>query len=60
MPYDAVLGCSREARMNSFYEHIGTEHWRIRCFRPRILLNGVIRFQQPERVVGFFNTYRQL
>ena len=27
----------------------------------RILLNGLIQpFQQPERVVGFFNTYRQL
>ena len=31
-----------------------------RCF-DRILLNGLIQpFQQPERVVGFFNTYRQL
>src|SRR6516165_8166158 len=31
-----------------------------RCF-DRILLNGVIQpFQRPERVVGFFNTYRQL
>ena len=30
------------------------------CF-DRILLNGLIQpFQQPERVVGFFNTYRQL
>ena len=27
----------------------------------RILLNGLIQpFQQPERVVGFFNTYREL
>jgi hypothetical protein len=47
--------------MNSFYEHhkdsIG---WHYRCF-DRILLNGLIQpFQQPERVVGFFNTYRQL
>jgi hypothetical protein len=26
-----------------------------------MLLNGLIQpFQQPERVVGFFNTYRQL
>ena len=33
---------------------------RLRCF-DRILLNGLIQpFQQPERVVGFFNTYRQL
>ena len=30
-----------------------------RCF-DRILINGLIQpFQQPERVVGFFNTYRQ-
>src|SRR5260370_19721340 len=30
-----------------------------RCF-DRLLLNGLIQpFQQPERVVGFFNTYRQ-
>jgi hypothetical protein len=30
-----------------------------RCF-DRILLNGLIQpFQQPERVVGFFNTYRE-
>jgi len=29
-----------------------------RCF-DRILLNGLIQpFQQPERVVGFFSTYR--
>ena len=34
--------------------------WHYRCF-DRILLNGLIQpFQQPERVVGFFNTYRQL
>src|SRR5262249_43116879 len=31
-----------------------------RCF-DRVLLNGLIQpFQQPERVVGFFNTYRGL
>jgi len=31
-----------------------------RCF-DRILLNELIQpFQQPERVVGFFNTYRHL
>jgi hypothetical protein len=31
-----------------------------RCF-DRILLNGLIQpFQQPERVVSFFNMYRQL
>jgi hypothetical protein len=47
--------------MNSFYEHHkGSIRWHYRCF-DRILLNGLIQpFQQPERVVGFFNTYRQL
>src|SRR3984893_13739322 len=43
--------------MNSFYEHHRDSiHWHYRCF-DRILLNGLIQpFQQPERVVGFFNT----
>ena len=47
--------------MNCFYEHHrGSIRWHYRCF-DRILLNGLIQpFQQPERVVGFFNTYRQL
>ena len=47
--------------MNSFYEHHKDSiRWQYRCF-DRILLNGLIQpFQQPERVVGFFNTYRQL
>src|SRR6478736_4507480 len=47
--------------MNSFYEHHKDSiNWHYRCF-DRILLNGLIQpFQQPERVVGFFNTYRQL
>ena len=47
--------------MNSFYEHHKHNiQWHYRCF-DRILLNGVIQpFQRPERVVGFFNTYRQL
>jgi hypothetical protein len=47
--------------MNSFYEHHKDNiRWHYRCF-DRILLNGLIQpFQQPERVVGFFNTYRQL
>lgn len=47
--------------MNSFYErHKDSIRWHYRCF-DRILLNGLIQpFQQPERVVGFFNTYRQL
>src|SRR6202162_2290715 len=47
--------------MNSFFEHHKESiRWHYRCF-DRILLNGLIQpFQQPERVVGFFNTYRQL
>jgi hypothetical protein len=47
--------------MNSFYEHHKHNiQWHYRCF-DRILLNGVIQpFQRPERVVGFFNTYRRL
>jgi hypothetical protein len=47
--------------MNSFFEHHKDNiRWHYRCF-DRILLNGLIQpFQQPERVVGFFNTYRQL
>src|ERR1700738_911358 len=47
--------------MNSFYEHHKDSiRFHYRCF-DRILLNGLIQpFQQPERVVGFFDTYRQL
>jgi hypothetical protein len=47
--------------MNSFYEHHKDSiRFGYRCF-DRILLNGLIQpFQQPERVVGFFDTYRQL
>jgi len=47
--------------MNAFYEHHRDSiRWQYRCF-DRILLNGLIQpFQQPERVVGFFNTYREL
>jgi hypothetical protein len=46
--------------MNAFFEHhkdnIRTQY---RCF-DRLLLNGLIQpFQQPERVIGFFNTYRE-
>ena len=46
--------------MNSFSEHHKHNiQWHYRCF-DRILLNGVIQpFQRPERVVGFFNTYRR-
>lgn len=47
--------------MNTFYEHHEDSiRFAYRCF-DRILINGLIQpFQQPERVVGFFNTYRQL
>src|SRR5262245_12923935 len=47
--------------MNAFYQHHRDSiRWQYRCF-DRILLNGLIQpFQQPERVVGFFNTYRRL
>lgn len=46
--------------MNTFYEHHQDSiRFAYRCF-DRILLNGLIQpFQQPERVIGFFNTYRQ-
>jgi len=45
--------------MNAFYEHHRSSiEFGYRCF-DRILLNGLIQpFQQPERVLGFFNTYR--
>jgi hypothetical protein len=45
--------------MNAFYEHHHDSiRFGYRCF-DRILLNGVIQpFQQPERVIGFFNAYR--
>jgi len=44
--------------MNAFYEHHKSSiEFTYRCF-DRILLNGLIQpFQQPERVIGFFNTY---
>lgn len=41
-----------------FEHHKNSIRFRYRCF-DRILLNAVIQpFQQPERVVGFFSTYR--
>ena len=45
--------------MNAFYEHHKDNiRFNYRCF-DRILLNGLIQpFQQPERAVGFFSTYR--
>jgi hypothetical protein len=50
-----------EVAVNAFYNHHQDNiRFNYRCF-DRILLNGLIQpFQQPERVVGFFNTYRQL
>ena len=47
--------------MNAFYQHHQDSiRFGYRCF-DRILLNGLIQpFQQPERVIGFFNTYRNL
>lgn len=46
--------------MNAFYEHHKDSiEFGYRCF-DRLLLNGLIQpFQQPERVLGFFNTYRE-
>ena len=46
--------------MNAFFEHHQDSiQFGYRCF-DRILLNGLIQpFQQPERVLGFFNTYRE-
>lgn len=47
--------------MNAFYEHHKDSiRFHYRCF-DRILLNGLIQpFQQEQRVVGFFWTYRRL
>jgi hypothetical protein len=46
--------------MNTFCEHHqNSMKFGYRCF-DRILLNGLIQpFQQPERVIGFFNAYRE-
>src|ERR1700740_576554 len=45
--------------MHAFFEHHKDSiRFGYRCF-DRLLLNGLIQpFQQPERVIGFFNTYR--
>jgi hypothetical protein len=53
------LTTQEELAMNAFYEHHQNNiRFGYRCF-DRILLNGLIQpFQQPERVIGFFNTYR--
>jgi hypothetical protein len=53
-PPSGVVAAARRAAQQ------GRLSWHYCCF-DRILLNGLIQpFQQPERVVGFFNTYRQL
>src|SRR5215469_1549414 len=51
---------TRELFMNAFREHHQDSiRFGYRCF-DRLLLNGLIQpFQQPERVIGFFNTYRE-
>src|SRR6266446_2150865 len=50
---------TQELPMNAFQEHHKDSiRFGYRCF-DRLLLNGLIQpFQQPERVIGFFNTYR--
>src|SRR5580704_6420463 len=50
---------TQECAMNAFVEHHKNSiQFGYRCF-DRLLLNGLIQpFQQPERVLGFFNTYR--
>ena len=60
MSYPAEL-TSAGALMNCFHEHHkGSIRFPYRCF-DRIVLNGLIQpFQQPERVIGFFDTYRHL
>jgi hypothetical protein len=47
--------------VNAFYEHHKDSiRFGYRCF-DRVLLNGLIQpFQQPERVLGFFWTYRHI
>jgi hypothetical protein len=46
--------------MNAFCEHHKDSiQFHYRCF-DRLLLNGLIQpFRQPERVLGFFNSYRE-
>jgi hypothetical protein len=56
-----LVGSDQGPAMNAFYEHHRDSiRFGYRCF-DRILLNGLIQpFQQPERVVGFFDTYRRV
>jgi hypothetical protein len=65
MPVDTFMALgspyftTREDAMNAFYErHHDSIRFGYRCF-DRILLNALTQpFQQPERVIGFFNGYR--
>jgi hypothetical protein len=47
--------------MNAFYEHHKDSiRFGYRCFDRILLLHGLIQpFQQPERVLGFFDAYRR-
>jgi hypothetical protein len=56
-----LVGSDQGPAMNAFYEHHRDSiRFGYRCF-DRILLNGLIQpFQQPGRVVGFFDTYRRV
>ena len=60
MSYPAEFTSVR-ASMNSFYaHHKDSIRFHYRCF-DQILVNGLIQpFQLPERVIGFFDTYRHL
>jgi hypothetical protein len=60
MVYPSRYPKTLEETMNAFFQHHQDSiAFQYRCF-DRILLNGLIQpFQQPERVIGFFNTYRQ-
>src|SRR6201997_5134819 len=55
-----LVSDKQDQAMNTFCEHHQNSiKFGYRCF-DRILLNGLIQpFQQPERVIGFFNAYRQ-
>jgi hypothetical protein len=57
--YSSGYSTKQEIAMNAFYEHQESSiEFGYRCF-DRLLLNGLIQpFQQPERVRGFFNGYR--
>jgi hypothetical protein len=58
--YPAGFGSGEPAHERVLQHHKDSIRFGYRCF-DRILLNGLIQqFQQPERVVGFFSTYRHL